>query len=44
MLGWGREGECMGRRTKNSALGMLYMSKYVAAISCLPPKDVIGGK
>lgn len=34
----------MGRRTKNSALGMLYMSKYVAAISCLPPKDVIGGK
>lgn len=34
------EGEHVGRRTRNSVLAMINMSKYVAVISCLPSKDV----
>lgn len=36
------EGEHVGRRTRNSVLGMINMSKYVAVISYLPSKDVTG--
>lgn len=42
MLGWGMEGEHVGRRARNSVLSMINTSNYVAVISYLPSKDVTG--